>query len=137
MARQHGYKGDVMVDKTGASTFARVASCRSWTADFTRDSVDATCFGDASKVTMMGLHDAKGTIEFIWDPTTTPADIFGIVFGDTEVSLKLIPSTLTATTFFSGKAWLDCSLNVAVTGVISGSANWVAGTGGFTMSTTP
>lgn len=137
MARQHGYKGQVAIDPTGSSTYAPVGSVKSWTADFTRDSVDATCFGDPSKVTLMGLRNAKGTLEFVWDPTTTPTEIIAIAFGDVEVALKLVPSTLTATTFFSGKAWLDASINVAVDGVITGTANWTGGTGGWNISTTP
>jgi hypothetical protein len=135
MARQHGYK-NVLIDPTGSTTYASVASVKSWTGDFTRDTVDATCFNDPSKVTLMGLRSAKGTIEFVWDPTTTPDQIIDIAFGDVEVGLKLVPSTLTATTFFSGKAWLDASINVSVDGVITGTANWTAGTGGFTMTST-
>lgn len=136
MARQHGYKGDVLIDPAGATTYVTVASVKSWTGDFTRDSVDATCFNDASKVTLMGLRNAKGTLEFIWDPTTTPDDIFTIAFGDAAVGLKLVPSTLTPTAFFSGMAYLDASLNVSVDGVITGSANWT-GAGDWTLSTTP
>jgi hypothetical protein len=136
MARQHGYKGEVSIDITGVgTTYTPVASVRSWTADFTRDAVDATCFGDVSKVTLMGLRNAKGSLEFVWDPTTTPTDIIAIAFGDTEVMLKLTPSTLVATTYFSGMAWLDCSLNVAHDGVITGTANWVGGTGGWDITT--
>jgi len=135
MARQHGYKGEVAIDPTGASTYAPVASVKSWTGDFTRDAVDATCFGDLSKQTLMGLRNAKGVIEFVWDPTTTPDDIFAIAFGDTPVALKLVPSTLTATAFFSGLAYLDASINVQVDGVITGSANWT-GAGDWTLTST-
>ena len=136
MARQHGYKGDVMIDPTGSTVYASVASVRSWTGDFTRDAVDATCFGDASKLTLMGLRNAKGSLEFVWDPTTTPAEIITVAFGDAAVALKLVPSTLTATTFFSGPAYLDASLNVSYDGVITGTANWT-GAGDFDISTTP
>jgi hypothetical protein len=133
MARQHGYKGEVAIDPTGTTTYAPVASVKAWSGDFTRDAVDATCFGDASKQTIMGLRNAKGSLEFVWDPTTTPDQIFDIAFGDVPVGLKLVPSTLTATTFFSGLAYLDASIKVDVGGVITGTANWT-GAGDWTLT---
>src|SRR5262245_567851 len=136
MARQHGYKGEVSIDPAGTTTYAPVASVRSWTGDFTRDAVDATCFGDASKVTLMGLRNAKGSLEFVWDPATTPDELIAVAFGDTPAGLKLTPSTLTPTKFFSGLAYRHASINVAHDGVNTGAANWT-GAGDFDISTGP
>ena len=126
MARQHGYKGDVLIDPTGTTTYVTVASLNEWTADFSRDRVDVTCFNDPVKTTLPGLPDAKGTFKGIWDPTTTPTEVFDVAFGDVAVGLKLVPSNLTPTTFFSGLAYLDASINVAVNGAITISGTWSA-----------
>jgi hypothetical protein len=133
MARQHGYKGDVMIDPLGTTTYATVASIKSWTGDFTRARVDVTCFNDVTLTTLPGLPDAKGTFTGIWDPLTTPTQVFVIAFGDVAVGLKLVPSKLTATTFFSGLAYLDASINVAVDGAITIAGNWSAA-GPFTLT---
>ena len=110
MARQHGYKGDVLIDPAGTTTYATVASLNEWTADFSRERVDTTCFNDPVKTSLPGLPDAKGTFKGIWDPTTTPTHVFDIAFGDVAVGLKLVPSNLTPTNFFSGLAFLDASI---------------------------
>jgi hypothetical protein len=126
MARQHGYKGEVAIDPLGTTTYAPVASLNNWTLDTTRDRVDVTCFGDAQKQYVQGLSDLKGTFAGIWDPLTTPSEIFAIAMGDVAVGLKLTPSTLTATTFFSGLAYLDASIAVAVTGAITISGSFAS-----------
>jgi hypothetical protein len=135
MARQHGYKGDVLIDPTGATTYVTVASLNAWTADFSRDRADVTCFNDTTKQYVQGLSDAKGTIAGIWDPLTTPTDLFAIAMGDVAVGLKLVPSTLTTTTFFSGMAYLDASINVNANGAITVAGSW-AGAGDWTLTST-
>lgn len=126
MARQHGYKGQVLIDPAGGSTYVAVASLNSWTLDMTRDLVDVTAFQDANKQYVQGLPDVKGTYSGWWDPTTTPTEIFDVVMGSAAVGLKLVPSSLTATAFFSGLAYLDGSINVAANGAVAISGNWAA-----------
>jgi len=137
MARQHGYKGEVATDETGAgTTFLPVASINAWTLDTARDRVDVTCFGDAQKQYVQGLSDLKGTFAGIWDPTTTPGQIFKIAMGDVPVYLRLTPSTLTATNFFKGLAYLDASINVAVNGAVT-IAGTFASAGPWTLEPPP
>jgi len=123
MARQHGYKGDVLIDPAGGSTYVTVASLNAWTLDLSRDRVDVTCFGDTVKQYVQGLSDLKGTFAGIWDPTTSNSQIFDIAMGNVAVGMKLVPSTLTPTAFFSGLAYLDASINVSANAAIT-----VAGT---------
>lgn len=133
MARQHGYKGDVLIDPTGATTYVTVASLNAWTLDLSRDRVDVTCFNDVVKTYVQGLSDSKGTFAGIWDPTTTPTEVFDIAMGDVAVGLKLVPSTLTSTAFFTMMAYLDASINVPVSGAITISGTFAAA-GPLTMA---
>jgi len=118
MARQHGYKGAVLIDPLGGTAYAAVASLNAWTLDLSRDRVDVTCFGDTVKQYVQGLSDAKGTIAGIWDPTTSNTQIFDVAMGDVAVAMKLEPSTLTAD-YFAGMAYLDASINVSANGAIT------------------
>jgi len=49
-----------------------------------------------------------------------------VMMGDVAVGLKLVPSELDPTAFFSGLAYLDGGMDVAVDGVISLSGSYVA-----------
>jgi hypothetical protein len=133
MARQHGYKGELAIDPAGTTTYVVVASINAWTLDMTRDLVDVTAFGDANKQYVQGLADVKGTFSGWWDPTTTPTAIFDVAMGTTAVGLRLTPSTLTATAFFSGLAYIDASIAVTATGAIGISGNWAAA-GAWTLA---
>src|SRR5262245_66299213 len=126
MARQHGYKGDLLIDPAGTTTYVTVASLNAWTLDLSRDRVDTTCFGDSVKQSAQGLADAKGTFAGIWDPTTTPTQVFDVAMGDVAVGLKLVPSTLTSTAFFTLMAYLDAAINVPANGAITISGTFAA-----------
>ena len=126
MARQHGSLGQVLIDPAGGSTYVAVASLNAWTLDMSRDRSDATAFGDTNRVYTQGLPDIKGTFGGWWDPTTSPEEIFDVAMGAVAVGLKLVPSTLTATAFFSGLAYLDASINVGSGGTISVGGSYVA-----------
>lgn len=126
MARRHGGTGQILIDATGGTTYVAVAALNSWTLDQTRDTVDVTAFGDTNKQYVVGLPDVKGTIGGWWDDASTPTAVFDVAGGATPVGLKLVPTTLTATIFFSGLAYLDASINVPADGAISISGNWVA-----------
>jgi hypothetical protein len=126
MARRHGSKGSVLIDPAGGTTYVAVAAINAWSLDQTRDTVDVTAMGDANKQYVVGLADTKGTFGAWWDDASTPASIFDVAGGDTPVGLKLLPSSLAATIFFSGLAYLDASINVPATGAIDVSGNWVA-----------
>jgi hypothetical protein len=133
MARQHGSLGQVLIDPTGGTTYVAVASLNSWTLDATRDRVDVTSFGDTNKQVVQGLPDYSGTFGGFWDPTTTPTAVFDVIFGSIAVGLKLVPSTLTATAFFSGLAYLDGGISVSATGAVAITGTWAAG-GNWTLA---
>lgn len=126
MARQHGSLGQVLVDPAGGTAYVAVASLNKWTLDMSRDRVDVTAFGDTNKQYVQGLADIKGTLGGLWDPATSPTEIFDVAMGSAAVGLKLVPSTLTASAFFSGLAFLDASIDVASDGAVSISGSYVA-----------
>lgn len=126
MARQHGSKGQVLIDPAGGTTYVAVASLNNWTLNATRAREEVTAFGDTNVIRLQGLPDFSGDLSGFWDSTTTPTEVFDVVLGDVAVGLKLVPSSLTATIFFSGQAYLDGSVNVPSTGAITFSGSWVA-----------
>ena len=133
MARIHGKSGQVKIDPTGGAVAVAVASVDSWEADFSKDIVDVTCFGDTVKQSVMGLANCQGTLSGCWDSTTTPTEIFEVIFGTTACTLELIPSTLEPTFLFSGLAYLDGALSVSAKGAVTWSGKWV-GSSNWTMA---
>jgi hypothetical protein len=131
MARRHGSTGEIMMDPTGGSTPVTVASLNKWSIDFDRDKEDVTCFGDTNKVYVLGLPDVQGDIEGVWDETTSP-DFIRVALGDVPVLLKLIPSMLAPTYFFTGLAYLSTSIECAADGAVTLSGSFVAA-GPWTM----
>jgi len=126
--RRHGYKGSISMDDTGATppgTYTPVASMKQWTIDFTRDRQDTTCFLDPNKTYVQGLADIKGTLAGLWEAAAS-RPLLDVMMGDAAVGLKLVPSELDATAFFSGLAYLDGSMDVAVDGAITIAGSWAA-----------
>jgi hypothetical protein len=142
MNRMHGSKGEIKADPTGVGgpTAVVVGSMNAWTLNMARDKTDVTAFQDVNKVYVQGLPDIKGTLGGWFD--SDELTIFDIALGDIACFLELVPSTLITPTpiMWSGKAWLDASLDVKATGAVSVSGNFVAAdawsrTGGTTLLT--
>jgi hypothetical protein len=130
MARRHGSHGQILIDPTGGALPVIVASMNGWTLDLARDKVDVTAFGDSFKQYVQGLPDIKGTIKGWWDAAASRS-LFSVALGETAVTLKLFPSSLDASDFFQGPAYLDTSIEVAADGAVSLSGNF-AGAGNWT-----
>ena len=124
MARRHGKNGSVLMDPTGGVTYVAIVSLDSWTLDATSDNVDVTCFGDTNKQYVKGLPDYKGDIGGCWDAANVV--IFDAAFAGTPVGLKLVPSSLDATAFFSGKAYVDAGIDCPADGAVTTKGTWVA-----------
>ena len=126
--RRHGMHGEVSIDPAATPVtpvYAVVASVNGFTIEFTREKVDVTAFQDPNKVYVQGFADIKGTLKFWWEAVASRS-LFDVALGDTPCGLKLVPSTLDPTAFFSGLAYLDTSIEVASDGAVSGSGNWAA-----------
>jgi hypothetical protein len=123
--RRHGSLGDVLMDPTGGATSVRVASLNNWTLDLGREQVDVTAYGDPNRIYVQSLPDIKGTLGGWWEALASRV-LFDAAMGDVPVTLKLVPSTLDATTFFTGLAYLSASIEVPADGAVSISGNFVA-----------
>jgi hypothetical protein len=132
MARRHGSKGEVMMDPTGGATTVIVAALNSWTLDLKRDRADATCFGDTNKQYVQGLPDIKGDITGIWDEAVSQV-LFDQALGEIAAMLKLIPSSVAPTYFFTGLAYIDAAIEVKHDGAITIKGSF-AGAGPWTMA---
>lgn len=128
MARRHGSKGEVLLDDTdpfvAPGTFVRVASINKWSLDMAREKAKVTAFGDLNHQYVQGLPDIKGSLGGWWDEAELR--LFDVAFGETPVALKLVPSTITPTYFFSGPAFLDTSIEVNSDGGVAISSEFVA-----------
>jgi hypothetical protein len=124
----YGSKGQIKADPTGVggATAIAVASMASFTLNMARNKADVTSFGDPNLVYVQGLPDIKGTIGGWFD--SDELTIFDIAMGDVACFLELIPSTIVTPTpiMWSGKAWLDASIDVKATGAVSVAGNFVA-----------
>ena len=126
MARIHGRRGQLLMDPAGGTTYAAVGDINQWTLNLTKDKVDATAFGDTNKIKLVGLPDFSGTFGGFWNSASSGPIIFDAILGDIAVGLKLVMSTLEATNFFSGTAFLDGSITVDVNGAVATSGTFDA-----------
>lgn len=125
MARRHGSKGQVMMDDAVVpGTPTAVASLNKWSLDMAREKAKVTAFGDLNHQYVQGLPDIKGSLGGWWDETELR--IFDVSTGEDPVVLKLVPSTITPTHFFTGPAFLDASIEVNSDGGVAVSSEFVA-----------
>lgn len=131
MARMHGSHGSVEMGSPGSPTTS-IASLNAWSLSMARDRVDVTAFGDTNKQYVQGLPDIKGTFGGFYDhaagspDTGNAAVLFDAAEGSTAVLLKLFPSSLDATSYWSGEAYIDASIDVSATGAVTISGSFVA-----------
>lgn len=71
MSAQHGKLGVVKLGAAGGS--ATVLQLKAWTYDEKVDTPDATVAGDAGKKHLVGIPEATGSIDVLFDP----ADVAG------------------------------------------------------------
>jgi len=118
-----GRNGQVLYDPAGVTPVALV-SLKSWKASFKTDYIDVTCFGDANKVRVPGLPDISGSGDGFWNSSNTV--LFAAASATSPGKLKLIPSTVEPTFFWSGLAYLSADIDVQVGGAPAVSFSWVA-----------
>ncbi len=126
--RIHGRHGEVALIDTSPAVV--LGSLNHWTGNFSRDYVEVTCFGDTEKQWVPGLQNREGTLSGFYNlDAGSPISgdslpLFEAAEGDVPVTLRLMPSTLEPTHFWSGPAYLDMSVDVAVNGAVTLNGNW-------------
>lgn len=129
--RISGDRGSVLADETGGVTYVAIASLSKWSLSMAKEYYKVTSFGDANQIYVPGLPDISGSISGFWD--STDVTLFDIALGTVAPHLKLVPSTLAATFFFDGLAWLDASIDVSQGGAVTINGSF-KGAGPWTMS---
>ena len=82
-------------------------------------------------VYVLGLPNYQGSIAGVWD--AEDVTILDAAFAGTPVGLKLVPSTLDATAFFSGQGYINAGIECPADGAVTISGTWVAA-GNWTMA---
>ncbi|MEO8680290.1 MAG: hypothetical protein ABI665_14665, partial [Vicinamibacterales bacterium] len=111
MAILSGDHGQVLYDPAATLPVA-VANAKKWSASFKTDKYDTTCFGALNKKKVVGLPDISGSLELFWD--STDVVLFEAASAVTPGLLKLVPNSTEATAFWSGPAYLDAAIDVAM-----------------------
>src|SRR4029453_7516396 len=124
MAILSGRNGQVLWDPTGGATLVAIVSLNKWKADFKTDKIDVTCFGDQNKVYVPGMKDVSGDISGFWN-SADPA-LFDAADAVTPGMLNLVPSTVEATFFWTGLAYMDASIDTSVDGAPAVTGTWMA-----------
>lgn len=124
MSRYHGSKGAVYGSTSAGGAIAKIASLSKWSLNKSTDKVDVTAFGDANKQYVQGLADIKGSLSGFWD--SADDSLFDGAESTDGVVLYLYPSAAYPNAYFYGPAWLDASIDVAVSGAVTVSGNYVA-----------
>jgi hypothetical protein len=130
MAIKSGRLGQVMYDPAGTTPVALIA-INAWKMDQKTDHIDVTCFGDTNKVYVPGLKDCTGEFSGFWDSTNRV--LWTAVDATSPGLLKLVPNTSEGTFFWSGKAYLDASINTKVDGAPEVTGTFMAA-GPWTMA---
>lgn len=136
MARISGKNGRVLMDQTGAvpGTPVQVAAITSFTINLTTERFDVTAMGDTNRQYVTGLPDYQGDFNATYD--TADLNVIESALAGTPVTLKLIPDNSVPGTFFSGKAYLDTSVEVPVGGAATMTGTWAAA-GPWALTQTP
>jgi hypothetical protein len=132
--RRHGSKGSVECDPAGGALAVPVASLNKWSLSMKREKTDITCFLDPNRIWAMGLMDVSGALSGMWDKADRT--LFKVASGSVAAFLKLTPSTLDPTYLFSGLAYMDASIDVAVDGAVTIAGDYVAA-GPWTIAPAP
>ena len=73
MATLTGQLGQVKIGNDSAGAETAIAEVRSWTVEVTKEVIENTSMGDASRTYLQGLQDFTGSMEVIYDTAHTTA----------------------------------------------------------------
>jgi hypothetical protein len=124
MAVYPGRKGVLYFSTTGAGTATNVLHLNKWTLNRATDKIETTSFGDTNKTYVQGLPDVQFTFSGFWDDTETKP--FTGASSTDGIKAYLYPSADIPSKFASGPAWIDCSIDVSVSGAVTISGTGVA-----------
>lgn len=108
-----GRNGQVLWDPTGAGTTpVEILSLNAFVADFKTEFEDVTTFGAVNREYIPGMKDAGGTLAGFFN--SAELALFEAAESDIPGFLKLLPSSTEPTVFWSGKAYMDASIDASL-----------------------
>ena len=129
-----GRNADIKIDTSsgGAGSAVTITSKNKWTLDQSVDTFEVTAFQDPNKSYVVGLPDAKGTLEGFWDSADN--NVYNLIGSSVARKIYIYPDAVNnlatyffTTAFFSVKsdgATKD-AVDFSLTFVGAGPANWV------------
>lgn len=130
---RHGINAAIYADTSvggtaavGTATLTLLTAKGSWSIDQTRDLVETTSFGDASKNRVAGLQDGQGTIGGFKDFADNA--IWAALSASAERGLIIIPDAANNPgTFYSGKAFFSPKYAGSTTTAVTEDITFTAG----------
>jgi hypothetical protein len=113
-----GRNARILVDTSSAGngSASSISSKNKWTLDQTADTFEVTAFEDVSKSYVVGLPDAKGTVEGFWDSADN--NVYNVIGSSVARKVYIYPDASNnigtyffMTAFFSAKS--DGAVNSA------------------------
>jgi len=123
MAKYHGKSGAAYISTSGTGNAAAI-SLTDWSLDMKTDRVDVTSFQDSNKAYVQGLKDLSGALSGFWDNATD--SLFDAADSADGCKIYLYPNTNISGQYFYGPAWLDASINTAVSDAVKVSGTFAA-----------
>jgi hypothetical protein len=113
----------------GATAAVTVSSKNKWTLDQSVDTFEVTAFEDVSRSYVVGLPDAKGTIEGFWD--SADSNVYNLIGSSVARQLYIYPDVSNnATTYFFTTAFFSVKADGDTKSAVNFSLNFAAATPG-------
>lgn len=114
MPIQPGRTGKVLYDPTGAggATLVELASINAFTLDASTEMEDVSCYGNLNRVYLPGLRDTQGTFSGFFN--ADDLTLWEATVATTAGLLELRPNSTDTAAKWSGKAWLDASIDASL-----------------------
>lgn len=127
MARYHGGKGVSYMSASGTTAAVNLGNLSKWSLQSPRSREDVTAMGDGNKRYVQSpIPDFKGNFE-VWFDDSAVSSLFTAAASADGVLLYHYPSSLCATKYFYGPAWVDITnFEVDVNGAVKMSGSWAA-----------
>lgn len=135
MASYEGSNGAVKL-LSGSGTATAVAQVRSWSITIARDTVEDTSMGDSYRTYKKGLQNWSGTMDIVYDDTTS-AEVNEAISPDTDavVTGDFYPDVSVTATKFSGTLIITSfAVTASYDGLVTASVAF-QGTGALSAAT--
>lgn len=126
-----GRNARILVDTSSAGNGSAsiISSKNKWTLDQTADTFEVTAFEDTSKSYVVGLPDAKGTVEGFWDSADTT--VYNVIGSSVGRKVYIYPDAVNnITTYFFMTAFFSAKSDGATNSATNFSLSFSAATPG-------